>query len=387
MGTLKTVLNSRLPVVKRIMFGGRSWFEKLFGFDEGTDCSRRAALVHDQVYLENDPHTKGGELLVSRSNGAKYRVGIFETPSLAELRERALASKSADMKTGALRISHLSAGDIFKRHPLTENRNAMFQAASQFNCLEFAAPNVVPEDGVTDYMYDGTQGPACSLAAAPATVYRNYFVPLGGKVGQSRHNQINNLEGVLEALDGTEIVQVKNGYTAVKDAFDTNTCNEKLAELNENIEACDRISVMDKLRIGVHSQVEVPFASKWQVGEHRSIVSQAFCSALAIGYARGSPLAWAPLARIVLDASYEATLWAAADEYARGVGSGKVMLTFIGGGVFQNDEAWINHAIGRACALVSKAGFPLDVVVCHYGEVGRLCEDEVEHAFKSTLGR
>ena len=44
-----------------------------------------------------------------------------------------------------------------------------------------------------------TQGPACSVAAGPATVYRNYFAPVKdvtGQVlqeGQSRDCQINNL--------------------------------------------------------------------------------------------------------------------------------------------------------------------------------------------------
>ena len=33
----------------------------------------------------------------------------------------------------------------------------MFQAASQFNCLEFVDPYVIPEEGVTQYVYDKTQ--------------------------------------------------------------------------------------------------------------------------------------------------------------------------------------------------------------------------------------
>ena len=58
----------------------------------------------------------------------------------------------------------------------------LVQAASQFNCLEFAHPGAVPENGVTGYIYDGTQGPACSLAAPAATVARNYFVDTNGQV-------------------------------------------------------------------------------------------------------------------------------------------------------------------------------------------------------------
>ncbi len=39
-----------------------------------------------------------------------------------------------------------------------ENPNATFQAASQFNCLEFCNPKLVPEEGVTFYFADMTQG-------------------------------------------------------------------------------------------------------------------------------------------------------------------------------------------------------------------------------------
>ena len=34
--------------------------------------------------------------------------------------------------------------------------------------------------------------------------------------------------------------------------------------------------------------------------------TQAYCSALAVGYSEGSEEAWAPLAQLVLEASYEA---------------------------------------------------------------------------------
>ena len=75
------------------------------------------------------------------------------------------------------------------KHALPENRWATFQVASQFNCLEFVGPSVVPEDGITGYVMDRTQGPACSIACGPATAYRNYFVDMGELQGQRRHLQ------------------------------------------------------------------------------------------------------------------------------------------------------------------------------------------------------
>jgi hypothetical protein len=52
------------------------------------------------------------------------------------------------------------------------------QAASQFNFLEFPSPGCLPEEGISNYANDHTQGPACAVACAAGTAYRNYLVPL-----------------------------------------------------------------------------------------------------------------------------------------------------------------------------------------------------------------
>ena len=100
--------------------------------------------------------------------------------------------------------------------------------ASQFNCLEFVGPSVVPEDGVTGYADDRTQGPACSVACGPATVYRNYYAPVGGpgahaQQGQTAGRQLNNLEGVAEMLaeggdESEEYFWVQGGYIKAKNS-------------------------------------------------------------------------------------------------------------------------------------------------------------------------
>ena len=38
------------------------------------------------------------------------------------------------------------------------------ELASQLNCLEMANPNITPEDGLTMYIRDHTQGPVCAMA-------------------------------------------------------------------------------------------------------------------------------------------------------------------------------------------------------------------------------
>jgi hypothetical protein len=53
-------------------------------------------------------------------------------------------------------------------HRAPEYGGALFQVASQFDALEMTGANVTPEDGVTRYQHDHTQGPACAIAAGAA---------------------------------------------------------------------------------------------------------------------------------------------------------------------------------------------------------------------------
>jgi hypothetical protein len=55
-------------------------------------------------------------------------------------------------------------------------------------------------------------------------------------------------------------------------------------------------------------------------------------------------LCWEPFAATVLEAAYEATMWAAVLNANRGK-SDTVLLTFLGGGDFGNEDRWIHTAI------------------------------------------
>jgi hypothetical protein len=326
------------------------WFESLFGFREGTWGETRAAFVVE------------GETLTSRANGRRFGIGRFGTPTLGELRQ-------GPAVTGALRVTHEVIDDALTLHARPENEGATFQVASQFNCLEFLDDTVVPEDGVTGYARDPTQGPACSLAAAAATVHRNYFAPVGGAEGQTRTRQLDNLGGVLAAI-GPGLVRVKNGYTLASAA--------DLARVAEALARLDRNAVMARLAIGFHSGVEVTFGARFAPPDRPRRVSQAFCSAVSCAYAAAPVDAWAPLATLVLDGAYEATLRAAARDAAEGRGSGKVWLTLLGGGAFGNRRAWIAGAIARA--LGACEGLALDVRVAHFRRLDPALVAEVDGA-------
>mmetsp|Transcript_54417 Transcript_54417/g.125393 ORF Transcript_54417/g.125393 Transcript_54417/m.125393 type:complete len:370 (-) Transcript_54417:201-1310(-) len=334
------------------------WFAHLFGFAEEAGRQKLYELLE---IVEDE--SRGLLRLRSRANGASYGIGHFSRPSLSELRTTASKLAPANIRST---LEHIATRDVFELHTMPEYRGATFMAASQFNCLEFPNPDVVPEYGVTGYIFDGTQGPACALAAAPATVYRNYFAITNGKQGQTEGNQLNNLADAVAQLvpmaSGAAVLRVENGYTSSDD--------ERLHELNRQLsDGSVRKRVMEALRIGVHSQVEVPWACRFQLlpAEKRNIVTQAYCSALSCGYSDGSLDLWEPMARVVLEASYEATLLSAAIEQTEGCGSGRVVLTLLGGGVFGNRNAWIEEAIARAFLAVERAG--LSVVLAHFGHV------------------
>jgi hypothetical protein len=99
-------------------------------------------------------------------------------------------------------------------------------------------------------------------------------------------------------------------------------------------------------------------------GEHRPLVSQAFCSALPVAYGRVSPSYWEAFASLVLQAAYEATMSSAVLNAQRGA-SNVVLLTQLGGGAFGNHDDWIHAAMRRALEMMSR--FALEVRLVSYG--------------------
>lgn len=90
----------------------------------------------------------------------------------------------------------------------------MFQVASQFNLLEVVGPEVAPEDGIARHATDRTQGPACAMACAAGTIFRNYFAPVDGGVGQTSERQLDMRADLGRALGnaGGQLWQMRNGY-------------------------------------------------------------------------------------------------------------------------------------------------------------------------------
>jgi hypothetical protein len=318
-----------------------SWFESITGFPEGLylQTQRRLRVVMGQ--------------LASDASARTFSVGSLETPSLGELRERTAHLRGASRS----RVSVVQ-GDVRRMHAAAENAGALFQVASQFNLLEMVGPDVSPEDGVSRYEFDRTQGPACAIAAGAATIFRNYLVRFpDGTIGQTRERQIDCLRDIGQALgnDGGGLWSMKNGYALFS--------RDGLTRIDQHLAAAgeERIDALRcLLRVGVH----------WGVGltdvEPGPTVTQVFCSALPVSYNRiGGAALWGRFATLVLEAAYEATLRAAWLSAARS-GSNRVFLTRLGGGAFGNDTRWIDGAMSRALQQARRWG--LDVRIVSYGQ-------------------
>lgn len=314
------------------------WFERLTGFREENPDQVRSNIAVD------------GDRLFSGVNGRTYRCGHLDTPSLGTLRKRVVGLSRAG---GETKIEEV-VGDVQKLHLDPTNAGSLFQVASQFNLLEMVSPSVTPERGVGIYEKDPTQGPACAIAAGAGTIYRNYFANVNGRIGQTADNQIDCLQDVGEALGnhGERLWEMRNGYALPTEAG--------LTEISATLTSADEDRydrLLQSLRIGLHWDTEVT------LNDERHIVTQAYCSALPVAYSPHPPDKWAPFARLILQASYEATICAAILN-AEKTGNRRVFLTLLGGGVFGNKTEWIMEAIGRAVRKYPRHG--LDVRIVSY---------------------
>jgi hypothetical protein len=283
------------------------WFERLTGFCEADYDDTRTKLM-----------VEGGRLR-SLINGKDYGIGELELMPLQVLRARV---KSGGGLPGRIKASVVN-GDVRQMHQSAENAGALFQVASQFNLLEMVSPMVTPEQGVTRYQHDRTQGPACAIAAGAATIYRNYFALVDRNEGQTTGRQLDGLADLGKALSAAlnkpveALWEIQNGY-----ALCTRSGLDAIAQHLRALQPEQADILRGKLCIGVHSNVEVTDAE----GEHRPLVSQAFCSALPVAYSRVLSAHWKPFASLVLEAAYEATILAAVLNKQRGA-SNVVLLT------------------------------------------------------------
>ncbi len=316
------------------------WFENLFGFEE-----QDPQQVRDNIRLE-------GQQLTSLINGKSFQFGELEIPSLEKFRNNI---NLANNKGDKLKLTE-SVGNVQAFHSDPENKGALFQAASQFNLLEMVNPRITPEDGIDRYENDYTQGPACAIACGAGTLYRNYFANIKGQIGQTSSNQIDCIDDIGKFLGNEQngLWKMSNGY-ALCNENGLLLINKLIAQLSKE----SREELKGKLKVGIQWNTEVTLDNFGQ------IVNQIYCSALPVSYSEMEFFYWESFARVILEATYEATLYTGLLNYQK-TGNKKVFLTLVGGGAFGNELKWILDSI--ELALNKFMNTPLEVSIVSYGK-------------------
>lgn len=284
-----------------------------------------------------------------------------------------------------LNLSHKTTEDVLIEHA-SAPAGSVFLAASGLNCLEFPGHGGSPTMGVTCYEGDRTQGPACALACAGGTVVRNYFSD------NTPDTQIDCLATLADAIGGARAPWIVHAGYIRGSSEDGAAATAALNDANANFFArgsASRAALRALVRVGVHADTGVNFASRWRRTDADIHVTQVYAAALSLGGYK-TPRAvpddsWEPLATLVLEAAYEATLWAGVAAAARaGVPRGNVYLCGLGLGVFGNEPAWVANAIGRAVATLRAEGAALDVQFLHFREVSAALKMDIDTAAMRT---
>lgn len=323
-----------------------SWFEKVFGFPE--------SVPNVYKYIKTE-ETSEGVVLISTAftPPKKMNSGIFEQKSISnfDLVTRGYG-KFFILSGGASKYP--SKVQVTQAQSLPENNGATFQAASNFNCLEFCSMHQTASEGITGYIYDRTQGPYCAIAASASILYRNYFVKIGnGEVGQIRTN--------LNLLSDTPF-DIYHGYPNVR----SEGAREK-SEIYKNFDWNN----LDNYRMGVHSNCQVlltqDMLGNLVLASGDQIVHHVYCAALDFSGSVPHNLLYDTIGKAILRASYKISIlsaWENSVKYPDLAGSKKLYLTLLGGGVFGNPHEWICDAVLENEQLIVESG--LEVYLIFY---------------------
>jgi hypothetical protein len=447
------------------LHGGEGFFEALFEFREKDYFTTRHQLFQKCTFetrravpRDGSPRVLKERAVFEHSRLGRHHLissGWHSTPSVAALRTETaelvrtfeqqrpglLAALRSTSRAAQGQVEEVTGGPatvpwVQCSHTVGESGalhlrfpNAFFQVASQFNMLEFISHEVTPEDGVTHYVYDRTQGPACALACMAGTAYRNYLLhpdlfhawttaqaasAVGEQHrGQQATHQLNLLADftayltqahgtAVPALDFNHFYEMRSGYFHPAPSMaDFKRRLEQMAASQGTTLADVEDALRSRLRVGLVEDVTVTLPLHTSRDDDAALpgevheVSQSYNSALSLPplpLPQGVDDAWTGmelLSRIILRGTYEATLLAGVQHTIRslqqqqqdtsltsgGDGDGAarasitlppIFLTKVGGGVFNNDAAWIASAIESAVARVGALGVPLDVRLVHH---------------------
>lgn len=342
----------------------------------------RGALIAAEADVRSSPArcfrwNASGEATLYAA-GTRYAAGQFSTPSIGVLRQLAAAAqRRSGGAAGRVRLWIFDgasiATDIGALQAVAPPR-ALFQVASQFNCLESPGPYVVD---VADYLHDPTQGPRASVGAFPGTLLRHYAAP-----DRDGHLFVQSTDGaqinLLAAVCGEGVATVRGGYLLPNQIVQPTQFAQTLEER------------ADAIAVGVHDGIQVVLGAEWDGGvtssPHRTI-AHVLTSTVAAGmYGDLDGDRGAPMSRVVRSlqrAAYLGTLLAAA-----ALGKDIVVLTLIGGGVFGNPVTMIWDAIQWAMDQVTPCLHRDLCVVLNGRNLGQqIAPDALRRAAQARGGR
>jgi len=276
-----------------------------------------------------------------------WPMGVFEQPSVAEMRQRVeLLPATGPLEQGCC-LEVIDGIDIGKyQSQFTTEDKVMVQIASNFHCLENGSPHLAADYGglVSNYCSDCTQGPAAAFGVPAASLYRAHYAFKDQKQveewGQTSERQVNLLQDVSdycgECINGKALL---NG--------------------RENPVTADFVSeVSDKVKVGLHSDCQVVFhrgSRRGYIGvvENPPFVDQVISATVCYGFIDSQHKPETPqlenLARVMLRAAYEGA-YLAAIQRERSL----LLLTLIGGASFRNPHNIILEEMMRAHVKYSK---------------------------------
>ena len=311
-----------------------NWFIQTFGFEEISYQKTRQTFLQ-MFYRENCKKLNNmniGEFNIYTNFYLRNNINFFST--------------------GNLNITNIT-DDIRNIH--RNYKNATIQVASQLNCLEMINPYIRPENGITIYSQDNTQGPICSLCCPAGLAYRNYIY----NGGQTYNNQICLITEAfqyLKSIDSYLNYNIINGYLLIHNTTDLIKINNLLD--NNNV----RQHFKNVIKSGSHSNQEVS-------NKVNHNVNHVYCAGIPINYNNTitEKSMWSKLSLVWLEAMYENTLLIAIkNNYKLGTNQ-PCFLTKLGGGVFGMDDTIIIMAINNAINFIRQKKIFIDVYIVHYG--------------------
>jgi len=298
----------------------------------------------------------------------KFCAGHLEQPTIKELREQTEKKPTPGGGTFNVIVRTKKTPDKFVDVAALQadekNRDAVFQVASQFNAYEAKSaysPDDPKKGGVTNFIHDQTQGPAAAISGAPGSILRVYYAFYDKDTDpenwrQTAGHQVEFLSNLKDKIF------VNDGYTNFPES---RKINSTLAFTDEDYE---------KIKVGFQHNVQVirGKGNTIPINNSKQIINQVFTAAVALGqYAKGENKELVKnIATKILDAAYEGTL-RSAFLFNKKI----VFLTLIGGGVFENDFAWIMGSIGKMIPFIQEAG--LQVYLSIYPSTSDLEDDPV----------